>query len=101
MTKSDLIERVREKFQGLNKKDAEVIVDLVFDSMTEALKQGEGIEIRGFGSFQVRQREARLGRNPKTGDKVQVSSRKTPFFKVGKELRERINSHPKSTGEKG
>ncbi|MBI4126558.1 MAG: integration host factor subunit beta, partial [Deltaproteobacteria bacterium] len=72
-------------------RDVEVIVNTVFDSMTNQLRDGGRIEIRGFGSFEVRVRKPRLGRNPKTGDSVKVGERKVPFFKVGKELKERVN----------
>lgn len=72
-------------------RDVEVIINTIFNSMTDALVRGDRIEIRGFGSFEVRTRKPRLGRNPKTGSSVNVSERKVPFFKVGKELRERVN----------
>jgi len=91
MTKSGLIERVAELTPHISKKDTEVVVNTIFDSMTEALKQGERIEIRGFGSFQVKIREAREGRNPKTGEEVQIPAKRTPFFKVGKELKEKVD----------
>jgi integration host factor subunit beta len=92
MTKRELIEKLSEKEKDLNLKDAEVIVKTVFDSMTEALAAGDRIEIRGFGSFQVKHRRSREGRNPRTGDKVHVEEKKIPFFKVGKELKERVDS---------
>jgi integration host factor subunit beta len=75
-------------------KDTEIVVNTIFDAMTEALKQGERIEIRGFGSFQVKVREAREGRNPKTGEEVQIPAKRTPFFKVGKELKEMVDGVP-------
>ena len=90
MTKSDLIERVAQQLPHISKKDTETVVNTIFDSMTESLKQGDRIEIRGFGSFQVKIREAREGRNPKTGDEVKIPAKRAPFFKVGKELKERI-----------
>ncbi len=90
MNKSDLIDVVTEKMPNLAAKDVEIIVNTIFDGMTGALADGGRIEIRGFGSFEVRVRQPRAGRNPKTGQKVQVGVRKVPFFKVGKELRERI-----------
>jgi integration host factor beta subunit len=90
MTKSDLIERVSAKVPHISRKDTELVVNTVFDSMTEALRSSDRIEIRGFGSFQVKIREAREGRNPKTGDEVKIPAKRTPFFKVGKELKERI-----------
>jgi integration host factor subunit beta len=85
MTKSDLIEKVAKRLPHISKKDTEVVVNTIFDRMTEALSHGERIEIRGFGSFQVKVREAREGRNPKTGDEVKIPKKRTPFFKVGKE----------------
>ncbi len=90
MTKSDLIERVAQRLPHISKKDTETVVNTIFDSMTESLKHGDRIEIRGFGSFQVKIREAREGRNPKTGDEVKIPAKRAPFFKVGKELKERI-----------
>jgi len=91
MTKSDLIELIGNTLKHLPIKEVELIVNTVFDKMTESLSTGDRIEIRGFGSFEVRQREPRQGRNPKTGASVYVNTRKVPFFKVGKELKERIN----------
>ena len=96
MTKSELIERVAQD-AGLTKGRAEMVVNTIFDSMTEALISGDGIEIRGFGSFTVRTYKAYEGRNPRTGDIVHVAPKRLPFFKVGKELRERVNgswTHP-------
>ncbi|MFO7565927.1 MAG: HU family DNA-binding protein [Enhygromyxa sp.] len=90
MTKSELIERVAQE-SGLTKGRAEMVVNTIFDSMTAALIAGEGIEIRGFGSFTVRQYKSYEGRNPRTGDVVHVAPKRLPFFKVGKELRERVN----------
>lgn len=91
MNKSDLIDSLTQRLSNLPAKDIEIIVNTIFDSMTTALSQGNRIEIRGFGSFEVRVRQPRLGRNPKTGESVDVGLRKVPFFKVGKELRERVN----------
>ncbi len=91
MTKSDLIERVAARVPHISKKDTELVVNTIFDGMTEALKVSDRIEIRGFGSFQVKIREAREGRNPKTGAEVKIPAKRTPFFKVGKELKERID----------
>lgn len=93
MNKSDLIQEVSTRLPNLANKDVEVIVNTIFDSMTRTLVHGDRIEIRGFGSFEVRVREPRAGRNPKTGVQVQVGKRKVPFFKVGKELKEKVNSH--------
>ena len=98
MTKSDLVEKLSESLTSLTKKECEVIVDTVFLNMKDALHRGEKIEIRGFGSFTVRTRRAKEGRNPKTGEKVEVPSKKIPYFKPGKELKELIN---KSMGDTG
>ena len=95
MTKAALVEEVA-RVADLTKKHSEVIVDTVFRSIIEALHRGEKIELRGFGSFRLRRREPRKGRNPKTGDKVDVPSKKVPYFKPGKELKELINREPQS-----
>jgi len=92
MTKSDLIETLSQK-TNLPKKQAEMIVDLVFNSMIQALKDGDRIEIRGFGSFKVKSYKPYQGRNPKTGEKVSVQAKKLPFFKVGKELKELVDKN--------
>lgn len=94
MNKSDLVDILTEQLKTLSRKEVDLIVDTVFDKMTESLSQGDRIEIRGFGSFEVRTRQARQGRNPKSGEKVFVTTRRVPFFKVGKELKERINGGP-------
>lgn len=94
MTKRDLIDEVAKAFPQLARRDAEVVVNAVFDTMTGALVRGDRIEIRGFGSFVVKQREAREGRNPKTGAVVPVEAKRVPFFKVGKELRLRVDGKP-------
>ncbi len=91
MTKRDLIEEVAQQYPRFSRRDAEVIVNAVFDSMTDALAKGERIEIRGFGSFIIKQRPAREGRNPRTGTVVSVAAKKVPLFKVGKELRLRVD----------
>ena len=90
VTKSELIERVAQE-SGLSKGRAEMVVNTIFDAMSGALVAGDGVEIRGFGSFSVRQYKSYEGRNPRTGDVVHVSPKRLPFFKVGKELRERVN----------
>ena len=90
MTKSDLIEAVATKLH-LPKGKAELIVNCIFDSMEESLKHGDRIEIRGFGSFEIRNYKAYEGRNPRTGEAVEVHPKRLPFFKVGKELKERVN----------
>lgn len=92
MTKSELIDRLMEKRTVLTRKDSEAVVSLVFDSMSEALTAGDKVEIRGFGSFTIRDREPREARNPKSGEIVKIPSKKTPFFKTGKDLRERVNN---------
>lgn len=98
-TKSDLIDDLSERLK-LPKGKAELIVNCVFDTMTRALQQDERIEIRGFGSFEVRSYKAYEGRNPRTGETVHVAPKKLPFFKVGKELRERINgASPDADGD--
>ncbi|TMA43575.1 MAG: integration host factor subunit beta [Deltaproteobacteria bacterium] len=94
MTKRDLIDEVLKQFPRFSRRDAEVMVNAVFDSMTHALTRGERIEIRGFGSFVVKHRHAREGRNPKTGALVAVHAKRVPFFKVGKELRLRVDGKP-------
>jgi integration host factor subunit beta len=100
MTKADLIAVIAEKLKFPWAR-AEVLVDEVFDAMVEALKRGEGIEIRGFGSFTIRQYKAYEGRNPRTGETVQVKPKRLAFFKVGKELRERVNDGRGDAGERG
>jgi integration host factor subunit beta len=91
MTKRELIDEVNRRFPHLSRRDAEIVVNHVFQSMVEALERGERIEIRGFGSFVVKRRRPREGRNPKTGEIVSVAEKRVPFFKVGKELRLRVN----------
>ena len=90
MTKAELVEDVARAAE-LTKKDAERLVEIVFESIIETLNQGEKIELRGFGSFRVRERGARRGRNPKTGDPVSIPAKRVPYFKPGKELKELIN----------
>ena len=92
MTKSGLIEAVAGQLPHLAQRDLEVVVNTLFDAMTDALSVGDRIEIRGFGSFSVRQRKARQGRNPKTGQVINVPAKRVPFFTVGHELRERVNN---------
>jgi len=91
MTKAELVDAVAKKSE-LSKKDAEVIVQAVLDSIIFSLQGGEKVELRGFGSFRLRERASRQGRNPKTGEKVHVPAKKVPYFKPGKELKELINS---------
>jgi integration host factor subunit beta len=103
MTKADLVEEVI-RVAVLSKKDAESVVNTVFGQIMEALKSDDKIELRGFGSFRVRRRRSRLGRNPKTGDRVDVPSKRIPYFKPGKELRDLINDQEgarSASGESG
>ncbi len=91
MTKADLIENVSQAVE-LSRKDSEVIVETIFDSIVKSLRAGDKIEIRGFGSFRTRQRNSRVGRNPKTGARVEVPAKKIPFFKPSKELKDLVNA---------
>jgi integration host factor subunit beta len=93
MTKAELVEEVARS-TDLTKKHAEIIVNTVFESIVDSLKAGEKIELRGFGSFRIRRRGARMGRNPKTGDRVEVPAKRIPYFKPGKDLREMLNDRP-------
>jgi integration host factor subunit beta len=97
MNKSELIEVIAEKSK-IPKKRAEEAVNLVFDSMSQALVRGDRIEIRGFGSFVNRQYESYTGRNPRTGQSIKVAPKKLPFFKVGKELKERVDGQEEAAG---
>lgn len=90
MTKADLVDKVTS-LGDLTRRDGEIIVDLLFDSVISALKSDDKVEIRGFGSFRTRQRKSRIGRNPKTGDRVDVPAKRVPFFKPSKELRDLVN----------
>ena len=90
MTKADLVEKVSIEAE-MTKKDAEQLVEIVFDSIVGSLNKGEKIELRGFGSFRVRERNARKGRNPKTGAAVSIPAKRVAYFKPGKELKELIN----------
>lgn len=90
MTKAELIEEV-SKVVEMTRKDSETIVETIFDSIVNSLHKGEKIEIRGFGSFRTRQRQPRVGRNPKTGSRVEVPSKRIPYFKPSKELRDIVN----------
>ena len=93
MTKADLIEEV-SKVVEMTRKDSEVIVESIFDAIVKSLRTGDKIEIRGFGSFRTRQRNARIGRNPKTGTRVEVPPKRIPFFKPSKELKDLVNGTP-------
>ncbi len=94
MTKRGLIERVAERTSHISRKDAEIVVNRIFTSMTEALERGERIEIRGFGTFQVKVHKAHEGRNPKTGEGVHIPTKRRAFFKVGQELKDRVWPKP-------
>src|SRR5213595_2127087 len=91
MTKAELIEDV-SKATDMSRKDSEVIVETIFDSIVKSLRTGDKIEIRGFGSFRTRQRDARVGRNPKTGARVEVPAKKIPYFKPSKDLKDVVNT---------
>ena len=90
MTKNELVKVVVGRTPQISKKDMEFVVDIIFESMAQALQRGERIEIRGFGSFQVKVRQAREGHNPRTGELIHVPTRRRPFFRVAKELKERV-----------
>ncbi|MEO3435073.1 integration host factor subunit beta [Inquilinus sp. CAU 1745] len=92
MTKSELIQRLAEQNPHLYQRDVERIVTTVFEEISEALARGQRVELRGFGAFSVKRRDARVGRNPRTGESVQVTEKSVPFFKTGKQLRERLNT---------
>ena len=92
MTKSQLVSKLAEKIDGITQREAEVIVNTIFGTMKEALLRGKRIEIRGLGSIKVKHYKSYKGRNPKTGQQIHVPEKRLPFFKVGKELRERVNS---------
>jgi integration host factor subunit beta len=94
MTRFQLIQKLTEKSNSLAQQDAKTVVNAVFSSMANALAKGQRIEIRGFGNFTVRTYQSYQGRNPRTGAKVDVSPKKLPFFKVGKELKERVGHLP-------
>jgi len=100
MTKADLVEEVT-KLGDLTRRDSETIVETIFNSVIGALRSGDKIEIRGFGSFRIRQRKPRIGRNPKTGTKVEVPAKKVPYFKPSKELRDLVNPGGKEAEAQG
>jgi integration host factor subunit beta len=97
MTKSELIELIARKQTQFSQKDVEIAVNQIVDSMIDTLSEGERIEIRGFGSFSLHHRKARVGRNPKTGETVELSDKRVPHFKPGKALRERVNESKEHT----
>ena len=92
MTKAELVEKVSDKIH-LTKKQTELVVNTVFQSITDSLSDGKKVELRGFGSFRIRERNARVGRNPKSGAQVDVPAKRVPFFKAGKELRELVDKN--------
>lgn len=96
MTRSELIEELARRNPHLLQRDVEAIVSTVFEEITAALARGERVELRGFGAFTAKTRRPRLGRNPRTGEPVAVGAKRLPFFKAGKDLRERINRMPKT-----
>lgn len=91
MIKSELVQRIAEQNPHLYQRDVENIVNAILDEITDALRSGNRVELRGFGAFSVKNRPARTGRNPRTGQKVEVEEKFVPFFKTGKEMRERLN----------
>ncbi|HBM90896.1 MAG TPA: integration host factor subunit beta [Rhodospirillaceae bacterium] len=91
MTKSDLILRLAELYPHLLQRDIERIVGTIFDEVSNALARGNRVELRGFGAFSIKHRDARTGRNPRTGEAVSVAAKSVPFFKTGKQLRDRLN----------
>jgi integration host factor subunit beta len=93
MTKSELIQRLAEQNPHLYQRDVERIVATIFDEISSALAEGDRVELRGFGAFSVKARDARIGRNPRTGEAVNVSKKFVPFFKAGKDLRDRLNDN--------
>ncbi len=92
MTKSELIQRLAEANPHLYQRDVERIVTTIFDEITEALANGDRVELRGFGAFSVKERGSRVGRNPRTGESVSVAAKYIPYFKTGKQLREKLNA---------
>ncbi|MDA8561477.1 integration host factor subunit beta [Nitrospinae bacterium] len=98
MTKAELVEKVASTIK-LSQKETEVIVGIILQSITESLSAGDKVELRGFGSFRIRERKPRVGRNPKSGELVEVPAKKVPFFKAGKELRERVDEHDKNLSD--
>ena len=101
MTRSELVASLAAKNPHLMHRDVELIVATVFDEITAALSRGDRVELRGFGAFSVRKRDARTGRNPRTGEAVPVAEKGVPFFKAGKELRERLNRKAAALGKGG
>ena len=96
MIKSELVQKIAEANPHLYQRDVENIVNAILDEVTDALSRGDRVELRGFGAFSVKKRDARVGRNPRTGELVDVGEKFVPFFKTGKELRERLNENDKA-----
>ncbi|NNE25187.1 MAG: integration host factor subunit beta [Rhizobiales bacterium] len=94
MIKSGLVQTIAQQNMHLYHRDVERIINTILDEIIDALAQGDRVELRGFGAFSVKEREARIGRNPRTGETVSVTAKRVPFFKTGKELRERLNETP-------
>ncbi|MCA1952586.1 MAG: integration host factor subunit beta [Hyphomicrobiales bacterium] len=94
MIKSELVQKLSELNPHLYQRDVEILVNAILDEITDALRRGDRVELRGFGTFSIKAREARQGRNPRTGEKVPVSSKVVPYFKSGKEMRDRLNAKP-------
>jgi len=101
MTRSDLVEALSERFAQLGQRDVELAVKAILESIGEALIAGQRIEIRGFGSFSVNQRPSRMGRNPRSGESVEIPAKRVPHFKPGKALREAVDKSPSSQGSSG
>ena len=93
MIRSELVQKLCVDFPDLTQREIESVVSSLFDSITDQLAKGGRVELRGFGAFSTRQRDARIGRNPRTGDSVDVDAKRVPYFKPGKEMRERLNLH--------
>ena len=96
MTKTDLIQKISEKVSFLNKKQTDRVVNCIFENIKQALEKADKVEIRGFGSFTIRKRDPREGRNPLTGEKVNVPAKKVPFFRAGKELKKMVDTSEKA-----
>lgn len=94
MIKSELVLKMAEMNPHLYQRDIEILVNAILDEITTALSRGDRVELRGFGTFSTKERDARLGRNPRTGAKVDVTEKRVPYFKAGKEIRERLNLKP-------
>jgi integration host factor subunit beta len=92
--KSELVQRIAERNPHLYQRDVENVINAILDEIAEAMARGDRVELRGFGAFSVKRRNARVGRNPRTGTHVEVQEKSVPFFKTGKELRERLNEGP-------